>query len=150
MSGVWDELRGEGVKRGVRYRRIFKWVGTVACVLFVLSGMACLRWYASVRGANWWISAAGGAIHAAWWSGGAAVSVSPSLETGVAYEHWRDSWQAWSDFGLWPRDRSPAPTIRCVTLPLWIPFVLIAAPTAALWRMERRRARPGHCRKCSY
>jgi hypothetical protein len=37
-----------------------------------------------------------------------------------------------------------------LVLPLWIPFVLIAIPTAALWWRDRRRIRPGCCRKCGY
>lgn len=37
-----------------------------------------------------------------------------------------------------------------LTLPLWIPFVLIAIPTAALWWRDRRRIPPGHCEKCGY
>jgi len=37
-----------------------------------------------------------------------------------------------------------------IILPLWIPFLLCAAPTALiLWR-DRRRSLPGHCGKCGY
>jgi hypothetical protein len=37
-----------------------------------------------------------------------------------------------------------------IYLPPWIPFVIIAAPTAVLWYVDRRRIPPGHCRKCGY
>ena len=36
-----------------------------------------------------------------------------------------------------------------VTVPLWIPLVLIAIPTAFLWWRESRRPKPGHC-PCGY
>ncbi len=37
-----------------------------------------------------------------------------------------------------------------LNLPLWTLFLLVAAPTAFLWRLEPRRFPPGHCRKCGY
>lgn len=37
-----------------------------------------------------------------------------------------------------------------VTIPLWLPFVIVAAPTAFLWHIDRRRKHQGHCPKCGY
>jgi hypothetical protein len=33
-----------------------------------------------------------------------------------------------------------------VTIPLWIPFLALLLPTLLLWRLERCRPPPGHCR----
>lgn len=35
-------------------------------------------------------------------------------------------------------------------IPLWIPFVLAALPTAAFWWRDRRLIPPGHCQRCAY
>lgn len=40
-------------------------------------------------------------------------------------------------------------SIQQVELPLWIPLVLVAVPTALLWRHHLSH-RPGRCARCSY
>jgi hypothetical protein len=37
-----------------------------------------------------------------------------------------------------------------IEIPLWMPFSIVAIPTAFLWWRDRRRIPPGHCRKCGY
>ena len=36
-----------------------------------------------------------------------------------------------------------------VGVPLWLPFLALAGPTAMLWHRDRRPP-PGHCRNCGY
>ena len=50
---------------------------------------------------------------------------------------------------IWIPNPPAGPTIS-VGIPLWIPLVVVAIPTGLLWRRERKRPRPGHCRSCGY
>jgi hypothetical protein len=50
----------------------------------------------------------------------------------------------------WPRLLRPLNRIEVVSVPLWIPFVAAAVPTAILWHLDRRRLPPGHCQRCGY
>ncbi len=42
----------------------------------------------------------------------------------------------------------PANTV--VLIPIWLPFVLVAVPTAFLWYRDGGRIPLGHCSKCGY
>ena len=44
---------------------------------------------------------------------------------------------------------SPYP-YQLVHMPLWVPFLVVAVPTAFLFWRDRRRVLPGHCQKCGY
>ena len=50
--------------------------------------------------------------------------------------------EPWFDWGFAPRGWG-------FKMPLWLPVVLIAAPTVYLWRTDRR-AKPWQCAKCRY
>ena len=54
----------------------------------------------------------------------------------------------WWPHGL-DRWRTTLPFLQ-VGVPLWIPLVALAVPTALVWRRWFRRARPGHCPRCGY
>ena len=34
-------------------------------------------------------------------------------------------------------------------IPIWLPFLIVAIPTAILWRRDRGLP-PGHCQRCGY
>lgn len=44
---------------------------------------------------------------------------------------------------------TPPPGDWVYKLPLWVPFVIVGIPTAALWRRDRRFP-AGHCQSCGY
>jgi hypothetical protein len=51
--------------------------------------------------------------------------------------------------GLPSIDSVPAAIV--IVLPLWVPLIFVAGPTAFLWYRERRRRFPsGHCQLCGY
>ena len=37
-----------------------------------------------------------------------------------------------------------------MSLPLWLPLLIVVFPTFLLWRSDRRRIPPGHCERCGY
>ncbi len=41
-------------------------------------------------------------------------------------------------------------TVWDVSVPFWMPFLIVASPTTILWWLDRRRIPPGHCQKCGY
>ena len=49
-------------------------------------------------------------------------------------------------FGLGLNEFSSGP----YSIPIWIPFAAVSAPTVAFWLLGRRRPKPGHCRRCAY
>jgi hypothetical protein len=50
----------------------------------------------------------------------------------------------------WSATFSFVPALQSMSLPLWMPLVLVAVPTAVLWWRDRRRVPPGHCQRCGY
>jgi len=60
----------------------------------------------------------------------------------------------WIDFGVGERcqlvnPRNSPARMWALLIPIWLPFILLAAPLAFLW-LSRPRTPPGHCRKCGY
>jgi hypothetical protein len=148
-----------------RVRKVAKWTGAALCVLIV-GAWAASRWVSVACSArtstmNTTIMVRYGGLMIGWYRMtpehrdlAAALRVSSSLGT---IPLWQvqvlpPALQAW---GWWPwghKDTSNA-QVRTgdVFLPLWMPFVLVFAPTAFLWQRDRRdRFGPGRCKKCGY
>ncbi len=123
-------------------RRIAKWAGLVVCVLIVVTWVVSQRWVCWYDGDGWALACGSGAI---------------GVGTGVAYNPagWQVLDSGWDDF-RWryqlPRfTRISGGTVAGTeySIPLWMPLLAVAIPTAILWRRDRRKP-PGHCRKCGY
>src|SRR5262245_30455261 len=127
-----------------------KWLGVLACACPLLAAGASARWeYLYVSDGTWSLGLEGGAGvggHRYAWAPAAralATSIGPILDS-------------WSEFARRWSHRCTLPHIEhlkrvgadILNLPLWIIFILFLAPTALLWRLDRRRARRGHCPKC--
>ena len=130
-------------RRPSRFRRIAKWVGLRMCV--VILGLTALS---STHGFGF----GKGLLH---YSARNFLLSEGELKVLWYGPPWEDPDAEWL-FG--PRDFSLAfrtPDLHYsadfvyVQLPLWIPLLAIAIPTAILWRRDRR-PRKGHCKSCGY
>lgn len=125
-------------KRQSRLRRIIKWGGTLASVAmtFLIISPWCISW--SSGGGHCRIAAGAGGAGVGWCSQQACCFL-----PGLSYEHCDElnprTW--WFDY----YDGS----VSYLHLPLWVPLLLVALPTAFLWWRDRR-VPPGHCLQCGY
>ena len=138
-------------------RRRAKWAGLVVCALvlgvYVASGWNQVWWVIGKPNQRVFISVGQGAMRLEVFDFDALPSSLPQRFGSFQFHQVQNPW-----IELWPRwvmqrtvslARS-APFIHFyATLPLWIPLLLIAAPTAWLWRTDRR-AMPWQCAKCRY
>lgn len=69
----------------------------------------------------------------------------------VYWEHGKDGTR-WCFLRTWNRlsNLVSGETARSIQIPLWIPFLIVGAPTAVLWWRDRRRIPPHCCQRCSY
>ena len=72
----------------------------------------------------------------------------PRHESDILPDLWE--WNAEAETGWMPwKSPNVKQGLGLVFVPLWLPLLLIAAPTAYLWRADRR-AKPWQCPKCRY
>ena len=141
------------MKRRSRTRRVLKWVGTFLCLPILAVWVASIRWtcvwnrvvpygdqvipairqLGLERGCFLWALRLGhgGRIGQSWRYVGRRYSSDPVIWT-------PELWDELGSLGL-----------RVRFTPLWIPFGVVAVPTAWLWWRDRRFP-PGHCQTCGY
>ncbi len=129
-----------------RLRRIAKCTGLVACVLIVVAWGVSLKWGVRYTSDDRGTAVACGVISILHSPGG------PPRPTEWSFLHMGRSDRDWGHWGFkWPRTwQHPMIDHRERYIPLWLPLVVLAIPTAFLWHRDRRRIPPGHCRQCGY
>ena len=128
------------MQRGSRTIRLAKWaaVGIIAA------------WAVSMR---WTFGGAASPAFIAGFENGAFAAVWSDVRAGAGGFEWfleRDRWLTNMTLllTLTGNQRARARWTRLL-LPLWLPLVLLALPTALLFWLDRRKLRPGSC-VCAY
>jgi hypothetical protein len=135
-------------KRRARARRVAEWAALAVCVLLAAAWVVSLRWAGGLRESSVVAS------RTIFVSRGVACSISyAGAIAGLPPPGWfRYRLGAMGEdvppVEWWPR-WSRDERLTLLSLPLWIPFLALALPTAWLFWSDRRRARPGHC-ACGY
>ena len=146
-----------------RTRRIAKWTGLVVCAGLTVM-MFVSQWWAVRRlTEELEIAIVGRGIWLQWvtvedWPAGSIISPNEDRgwsilnndglqfrPTGIVFNRrsplcWWFHYQSFGTAGI---------QLHTVQIPLWMPLLAIAIPTAWLWRRDRRYP-PAHCRKCGY
>ena len=122
-----------------RTRRIAKWTGVVVCGLIAVTWILTLFWGVGYVGDTKTIGVVKG------WAGLLVQPPNPGVHVGWVGHPGSDADVRW-----WPSLWSSRPTSQWqLAIPLWIPLLAIAIPTAWLWRRDRRHP-PAHCPRCGY
>ena len=143
---------GSDGKRLIRHTtRRLKWYGLVSSLFILVALLAALRWE------SFWV----------WYrakdaTGGRPPWMSLDLLSGCFRWQYRasptpvvDLYVRWIIGGpasspIWlPAHNATSSGWTAYSLPLWIPLLLIAFPTAIIWWRDRRIP-PGHCQHCGY
>ena len=125
---------------------MLKWGGTAACLsilcAFIFSTQRAVQWVSPTD--TYAVMLHFGAVAFLW--------KPPSYRcpdfVGWYVAHYSGTLDLRDCFG-WPAINQSMSVLE-VWLPLWIPFVLVAVPTAFLWWRDRHRIPPGRCQKCGY
>jgi len=128
--------------------RILKWAGLVLCLLIVVAWAVSLRWdcgYAADRASH---GDRFGVYIGASCLGLFNMPSQPQLPEG---------WIIWPAKPLvlarqlrWKPNYVKAGGLILLDVPLWMPFLLVTAPTTLLWWIDRHRVPPGRCQRCGY
>jgi hypothetical protein len=136
-----------------RWRRRAKWTGTVAAALIALAWFAS-GWY--IFGVDYqgrtvvWVTVVGyGAFRCDYFRDPAGSHTPQRGAEFVFAAERRAPRPTWSWPFRWQTVAKGTEWDMGITLPLWVPFLAVAAPTLWIWHRDRGRVR-GACVKCGY
>ncbi|MBN2559788.1 MAG: hypothetical protein JXQ75_02495 [Phycisphaerae bacterium] len=139
------------MRKRPQINQILKWSGVFLCVLILVMMAATLKWkiyYVMEKSA---FSLAVGGIGFGDWSMEPA-HLQEALEELLHPPGWKAVPMPWRAMRLeipyffrWPRVEPGG-----LALPLWLPFAIVAIPTAFMFWRDRRRHPAHHCRSCGY
>lgn len=152
-----------------RTRQVLPWCGVGACLLLLASWAANLQWSLECLfsgGYRWFRFDSGEVVVGGWSCGRVEFERAPLLRqwSELRIEEYRDmvregatsiSRVSVRNYGFrFPKLTSSPGGMgilpwREMSIPLWIPFVVIATPTALSF-IRRWRTQPGHCPRCGY
>lgn len=134
---------------GMGWCRAMRSTAKLGCSL--LSLVVCAIWIWNI---HYWVQFRTPLGYAWVWGGVVKYSSGPSHGGGqvVRIERYADNdVRGWTWWGF--ECYSSGPGRMAITLPLWLPFVLVTTPSVLLWAKDirrRRRGRAGLCVKCGY
>ncbi len=147
--------------RRSRLRRVMKWVGLVVCAVLVAAWAGSGWWAVRWTGEYWSVQSFVGYMQVdqcrSWRAPEHRGLWSRRLTLGSFAGRWWPPRNA-----RWPHHRTLAlfstqhagggsvtKTFYRTTVPYWLPFLVVAVPTVALWWSSRPFPR-GHCPACGY
>lgn len=140
----------------INLRRVLRLTGTALVVVLILGTLATIPWMqlGINSGQNYAVTLQGGAVSFYWRVTDLAPNLTPLTARpdrawAIRHATWRDAREMWARFGLRPSIARQI-GMRWINLPTWIPLILVAAPTAILWRAHMKRPRKGACPSCRY
>jgi len=130
-----------------RIQRILKWTGVVVCVVILT------MWLTSALRPTLFRTPFGGV---AWYHGAVMFLEGATNDYGYLEESrlppnlaGPPKWHETLGLSALPQSLRLFGKLM-ILMPLWLPFLGAAVPTAILWHRDRRTVEPGCCQRCGY